>query len=118
MAGLALGVQAWYQEVGAAQGQWQTVVFTMLCFVQLGHVLAVRSERESLLTLGLLSNRPLLAAVLIAVALQLAIIYVPALNALFGTQALAPAELGLTFTGAAIVFAAVEVEKRLRRSGE
>jgi Ca2+-transporting ATPase len=116
MAGLALGAQAWYVEVGAAQGHWQTVVFTMLCFVQLGHVLAVRSERESLLTLGLLSNRPLLAAVLIAVALQLAIIYVPALNALFGTQALGPAELGLALTGAIAVFAVVEIEKWVRRS--
>jgi Ca2+-transporting ATPase len=84
--------------------------------VQLGHVLAVRSERESLFTLGLLSNRPLLAAVLLAISLQLAIIYLPVLNPLFGTQALGPAELGLALTGAITVFAVVEIEKWVRRS--
>ena len=83
----------------------------MLCFVQLGHVLAVRSERESLFTQGLLSNKPLVGAVALAIALQLAIIYVPALNRLFKTQALSATELALTFTGAAAVFAVVEVEK-------
>jgi Ca2+-transporting ATPase len=118
MAGLALGAQAWFVGAGAEQVRWQTIIFTLLCFVQLGHVLAVRSERESLFTLGLLSNWPLLGAVLLSVALQLAIVYVPVLNGLFGTQPLRPAELGLAFAGAAAVFAAVEVEKWLRRSGD
>lgn len=87
----------------------------MLCFVQLGHVLAVRSESESLWRLGLASNPLLLGAVLLTVALQLAIIYVPALNDLFGTQPLAAAELALAFAGALCVMAAVEIEKVFRR---
>jgi Ca2+-transporting ATPase len=111
MAALALGAQAWFVDTGAEQARWQTITFTMLCFVQLGHVLAVRSERESLFTQGLLSNKPLVGAVALAIALQLAIIYVPALNRLFKTQALSATELALTFTGAAAVFAVVEVEK-------
>jgi Ca2+-transporting ATPase len=115
MAALALGTQAWFLQAGAGQPHWQTITFTMLCFVQLGHVLAVRSERESLFSQGLLTNRPLLGAVAVAIVLQLAIVYVPALNPLFGTQALTAAELGLAFAGALAVFAAVEFEKWLRR---
>jgi Ca2+-transporting ATPase len=111
MAALALGAQAWFVDVGAVQARWQTITFTMLCFVQLGHVLAVRSERESLFTQGLLSNKPLAGAVALAIASQLAIIYVPALNRLFKTQALSATELVLTFAGAAAVFAVVEIEK-------
>jgi Ca2+-transporting ATPase len=115
MAALALGAQAWFVDAGAEQARWQTVTFTMLCFVQLGHVLAVRSERESLFTQGLLSNKPLLGAVAIAIALQLAIIYVPALNRLFKTQPLSATELALTVAGAVSVFAVVEAEKWVGR---
>jgi Ca2+-transporting ATPase len=117
MAGLTLGTQAWFAASGEEQARWQTLTFTMLCFVQLGHVLAVRSERESLFRLGLFSNRPLLGAVLLAVALQLAIIYLPVMNALFRTAPLSLAELALTFAGAVLVFIAVEIEKQLRRGG-
>jgi Ca2+-transporting ATPase len=117
MAALTLGAQAWFVDAGAPQERWQTITFTMLCFVQLGHVLAVRSERESLFTLGLLSNRPLLGAVLLAIALQIVIIYVPALNRLFRTVPLTAAELALTLAGAAAVFGAVEIEKLFRRGG-
>jgi Ca2+-transporting ATPase len=114
MAGLTLGTQAWFVASGEDQAHWQTLTFTMLCFVQLGHVLAVRSERESLFRLGLFTNRPLLGAVLLAVALQLAIIYLPVMNALFRTAPLSLAELALTAAGAALVFVAVEIEKYLR----
>ena len=114
MAGLALGTQAWFVAAGEEQARWQTLTFTMLCFVQLGHVLAVRSERESLFRLGLFTNRPLLGAVLLAIALQLAIIYLPVMNALFRTAPLSLAELALTVAGAVLVFAAVEIEKLFR----
>jgi Ca2+-transporting ATPase len=115
MAALALGAQAWFVEAGAEQPRWQTITFTMLCFVQLGHVLAVRSERESLFTQGLVSNKPLLGAVILAIAMQLAIIYVPLLNRLFRTQALSAMELALTIAGAVSVFAVVEAEKWIGR---
>ena len=59
----------------------------------LAHLLAVRSERDSLLSQGLLSNRPLAAAVALTVALQLAVVYLPALNVVFVTEPLTPGEL-------------------------
>ena len=57
------------------------MVFTVLTLAQLAQLLAIRSERDSLFTQGLWSNLPLLAAVLLAVALQLATIYLPPLQA-------------------------------------
>jgi Ca2+-transporting ATPase len=51
--------------VGARAAGWprQTIVFTTLALLQLGHALAVRSERESFFTLGARSNPFLLGAV-------------------------------------------------------
>ena len=114
MAALALGSQAWYVHTGSSA--WQTVVFTMLCFTQLGHVLAIRSEETSLFALGIGSNRYLLGAVLLTIALQLAVIYLPVFNDLFHTVPLGPEQLGLCFAGALAVVALVELEKWLRRS--
>jgi Ca2+-transporting ATPase len=113
MAALTLAIQAWSFSTGSAH--WQTMVFTALCFAQLAHVLAIRSERESLFTQGLLSNRPLLGAVLLTCLLQLATIYVPALTAIFKTTPLSAAELALTGGIASLVFWAVEGEKWLQR---
>ncbi len=52
------------------------MVFTVLCLSQLANVLAIRSERESLVAQGLLSNKPLLGAVILVFFLQLATAYV------------------------------------------
>jgi Ca2+-transporting ATPase len=113
MAALALGAQAWH--VGQGSPLWQTMVFTILCFTQLGHVLAVRSEQTSIVRLGLASNRPLLGAVVLTVALQLAVVYLPPLNALFHTVPLPAADLALCVATAFVVLGAVEIEKWVRR---
>ena len=78
---------------------------------QMAHVLAIRSETESLFRLGLGSNRPLLGAVLLTFGLQMATIYVPFLNPIFKTQALSLSELAVCLGAAATVFMAVEIEK-------
>jgi Ca2+-transporting ATPase len=113
MAALALGTQAWSLASGSMH--WQTMIFTVLCFSQLAHVLAIRSERESLFQLGLLSNMPLLGAVALTFLLQLATIYIPSLNEIFETAPLSAMELSATITIAAVVFVAVEIEKWVRR---
>jgi Ca2+-transporting ATPase len=107
--GLCLLVQAWALASGRAH--WQTMVFTVLTLGQMAHVLAIRSETASLFRLGLLSNRPLLGAVLLTFALQMACIYVPFLNPIFKTQPLSFEELVICLAAAAVVFFAVEIEK-------
>ena len=117
MAALTLGTQAWFFHAGSSR--WQTMAFTVLCLAQLAHVLAIRSERHSLFTQGLLSNKPLLGAVGLTLVLQLATIYAPALNVVFNTSPLSAAELALAVGIASMVFVAVEIEKwtKRRRSG-
>ena len=115
MAGVTVATQAWAWHHGAVH--WQTMTFTVLALSQMGHVLAIRSERESLLRLGLRSNRPLLGAVLLTVALQLATIYHPRAAAIFRTQPLDAAELALCLALSGVVLLAVEAEKWLVRRG-
>ena len=109
LGGLCLLVQAWALSTG--QAHWQTMVFTVLTLGQMAHVLAIRSETESLLRLGLGSNRPLLGAVLLTFSLQMATVYVPLLNPIFKTQPLSLAELALCLAASSAVFVAVEIEK-------
>ncbi|HOF58931.1 MAG TPA: cation-translocating P-type ATPase, partial [Syntrophorhabdaceae bacterium] len=94
---------------------WQTMVFTVLCLTQLGHVLAVRSERVSLFKMGLLSNKYLFGAVGLTFALQMATIYLPSLNKIFKTEPLSYSELVLTLILSSVVFFAVEIEKLIKR---
>lgn len=113
MAGIALALQAW--SLSSARAHWQTMVFTALCLTQLGHVLAIRSERRSLFTMGLLSNKSLLGAVVLGFVLQLAVVYFAPLNSIFRTAPLTATELLLTLALASIVFFSVETEKLIRR---
>jgi Ca2+-transporting ATPase len=115
MGGVTLATQAWALNSGTTH--WQTMVFTVLTLSQMAHVLAVRSERESLLTQGLLSNRSLLGAVGLTVALQAATIYVPVLQPVFKTQPLTAGELLLCLALSGLTFVAVEAEKALVRRG-
>jgi len=116
MAGITLFIQAWAIKTGHAH--WQTMVFTVLCLSQFGHVLAIRSEKESLFTQGVFSNKPLLGAVLLAFVLQMATIYVPILNPVFKTEPLTMSELILSLALSSVVFFAVEVEKYFKRRGD
>ncbi len=102
--------------IDSAKTHWQTMVFTVLCLSQMGHVLAVRSEKESFFGQGALSNKPLFGAVLLTFALQMATIYVPFLNPVFKTAPLTAGELGVTILFSTVVFIAVEIEKRIKRS--
>jgi len=112
---LCLFTQAWALRQGAAH--WQTMVFTVLTLAQMFHVVAIRSERDSLVRQGLRSNLPLLAAVMLTFLLQLALIYVPWLNAIFQTAPLTAMELGFCIAASAIILLAVEIEKALIRAG-
>lgn len=66
----------------------QTMVFTTLCFVQLGNALSSRSFTHSLFSAGIFANRGMWGAILITVALQTLIVYVPFLDTVFKTTPL------------------------------
>jgi P-type Ca2+ transporter type 2C len=113
MGAICIGTQAW--AIGRAKESWQTMVFSVLCFSQMGHLLAIRSETQSLFKQGLFSNKPLLGALLLTVVLQFLTIYVPALNPIFRTVPLTLTELGIVLAVSSVVFWAVEIEKVVKR---
>jgi Ca2+-transporting ATPase len=113
MGAVCVLLQAWAYKVEDIP--WQTMVFTVLCLSQMGHVLAIRSDLRSLFSQGVFSNLPLTGAVLLTFALQMATIYVPFLNPIFKTQPLSLWELVICLAASSIIFWAVEVEKLIKR---
>jgi Ca2+-transporting ATPase len=91
------------------------MVFTVLSLSQLGHVMAIRSERFFLFELGVFSNIPLILAVLSTFLLQMAVIYLPFMNEIFHTSPLSIPQLSLCIGLSLVVFHAVELEKWVRR---
>jgi len=79
--------------------------------------LAIRSERDSIFSQGLFSNKPLLGAVLLTFGLQMAVLYVPILQPIFKTEALSRDELLFCLALSSVVFFVVEIEKWMRRCG-
>jgi Ca2+-transporting ATPase len=117
---VSLGMGFWAWRTG--HPSWQTMIFTTLTLSQMGNALALRSGRESLFTVGLGSNKPLLGAVLLTFVLQIAVVYVPFLQDFFKTMALSPADLAISLALSTVVFSGVELQKwwlrlRSRSSG-
>jgi Ca2+-transporting ATPase len=113
--GVSLGGMAWAYFGGS--DNWQTVVFTVVVLAQLGHSMAVRSETHPLIGSRFLANPALLAAVLLTVGLQMAVVYLPGLQQIFRTHGLSAGELAACFGLALVVPVGVEVEKLLVRRG-
>ena len=111
-----LGLGKIYQALGISH--WQTMTFNALTLAQMAHVLAIRSERDSLFKIGFFSNKALVGAVLLTFLLQVAVIYVPTLQRLFKTTPLTAWEFILTLAVSSLIFVAVEVEKLLKRRKE
>jgi P-type Ca2+ transporter type 2C len=111
--GLAILGLAYF--TNAAGWRWQTMTFATLAFSRIFLALAMRSERESIITKGVLTNRAMLGAVLLTFVLQLAVIYIPWLQTFLQTQSLSAAELLLSLNIATLGFWIVEAQKLLLR---
>ena len=105
---IALMVWAYYSRAEA--GPWRTMVFTTLCLAQMGHALSARSDLP-LLRVNPLSNPWLLWAVLLTSALQLALLYVPALSGFFGTVPLSGPDLLVCVGVSLLFFVLLELDK-------
>jgi Ca2+-transporting ATPase len=115
--GLVCVATQWWAITTERTQTWQTMVFTVLTLSQMGHALAIRSERAPLVSRHFFDNKALLGAVALTFALQLAVIYVPALNTLFNTAPLPAADLAFCIAASSVVAILVEVEKWLTRRG-
>lgn len=108
MAGIAISMQSWALRNGL---HWQTMVFNVLCLSQMGHALAIRSEKSTIAEIGLFSNKMMIWSVLLVLVLQIVITYVPVFQAIFHTQSLSVKEFLIVGAASSLVFLAVEFQK-------
>ncbi|WP_150136403.1 cation-translocating P-type ATPase [Streptomyces hyaluromycini] len=92
-----------------------TMVQAGIVVSQFFNALAVRTDRQSVFRVGLLSNPWLLAAGGFGIGLMAAISYAPPLQAVFGTAPLAPADWAVLTGFGALLLAAEELRKWVLR---
>ena len=112
---VTFGWFAWRMGTHTDLAQARTETFTLLAMCQWFNVLNCQSPVRSAVGLGLLGNRWLLAGLAASASLQFAVIYVPAMNALFHTVALPVPVVVLLAALASAVLAAEELRKFLAR---
>jgi Ca2+-transporting ATPase len=110
---VTLGIGYWYYST--QHENWQTVLFSLLAFLQVGHALAVRSFRDSLFSIGLFTNPLLLGMAVMVIVIQIGAIYVPFMQKILRTQSLAIADLTFCLIFGTLVFLAIETEKLIVR---
>ncbi len=115
MAGVALMMQSWAIKNGF---HWQTIVFNVLCISQMGHVMAIRSEKESMLSRRFWSNIPLILSVSLVLILQLLVTFLPFMQKVFHTESLSLHEFVAVSIASSLVFFVVEIDKALYRRKE
>ena len=101
--------------LGAAETLPRTMAFTVLALGQIFHVLSIHAGNRSFFAVGFSHNRFLLWSVLATFVLQLAVIYLPFLQGLFGTYPLTLAELVIALALASVLFWMIEIPKFFRR---
>ncbi|HEY0750824.1 MAG TPA: HAD-IC family P-type ATPase, partial [Chitinophagaceae bacterium] len=82
----AITVLWWSNKQGYDLRTQQTMVFTTLCFVQLGNALSVRSFYQPVISNRLFRNAKMWGAILLTIALQTLLVYTPVFQQLFKTS--------------------------------
>lgn len=93
----------------------RTIAFSTLAFFQMANVLAIRSEKHSVFSIGFFSNPQLILAVLSTIILQLSVIYIPSLEKVFSTVPLSLSQLLLCVVVSSSLFFFIELDKYIRR---
>jgi len=99
-----------------AYAQATTVAWLGIVACQVGTAFAVRAERASLRSIGLFTNRALLAGIAFELAFASLVVYAPFLHGVFGTAALAPDQLAIVAPYPFVVWGADEARKALVRA--
>ena len=115
----AYGLFLWEQHRGASLAEARTTVVNVIVMVEIFYLFNCRSLTRSMFTLGVFSNRPLIAGVVAMIAAQLAFTYTPVMNRLFHAAPL-PWDVWVRIVGVGLIaYAVVGLEKwiRLRLAG-
>jgi Ca2+-transporting ATPase len=115
LAAAALHTQYRLTALGYDIAVQQTAVFTILCLVQLGNALSVRSVHHPLIGKGMLSNPAMWGVVLLTIGLQALLVYVPALHDLFKTTSLEWPVVKLILITWAVCLILLEIGRQVRK---
>jgi calcium-translocating P-type ATPase len=94
------------------------MTFAGITACQIGTAFAARTNRASLRTIGVFTNRPLLWGIAFEIVFAAAVIYLPPLQRLFSTAALGGPEIALLATFPFIVWGSDELRRWLRRRAD
>ncbi len=100
---------------GSGVDKARTVAFTTIILFQLFHALNSRSMKHSVFSLGVFSNKALIATVVLAFVLQVAVVQLGLLEAVFKTVPLDGSEWLLSIGVAASVFVLFELYKAVKK---
>jgi P-type Ca2+ transporter type 2C len=109
----SIGVLHWALEEGMSLPKIQTLIFTLVVMSCMFNAFNWRSERYSIFSLGIFTNRSLIYAILSTVLLQLAAIYVPFMQTAFRTVPLSLSDWGLIIPLASTTLIVMELTKYL-----
>ena len=98
-----------------AYRQATTMTFLGMIIGQIGTAFAVRTQRASLWSVGVFSNRYLLGAIAAEIVLAAAFVYIPFSQSLLGTEAPAPSDLLVLLPFPFLVWGADEFRRYLLR---
>lgn len=115
----SIGVLSWALEEGIPLPKIQTIIFTLVVISLMFNAFNWRSEKESVFSLGIFTNKALIYAVVSTVLLQLAVIYIPLLQIAFRTVPLTLEDWALILPLASTSFIVMEIikflEKKIRK---
>jgi calcium-translocating P-type ATPase len=98
-----------------AYRQATTVTWLGIVACQVGTAFAARTDRASLRSVGVFSNRYLLGGIAVSLAFAAALIYLPALHSLFGTAALSATQVATVAPFPVVVWGADELRRLIVR---
>lgn len=114
------GGWAWGQELASSDPLYRTAItgfFASIIICQVADVIICRTRRQSLFTVGVLSNRLVLLGIGAELALLAAIAYIPAFNTFFGTAPLEAWHLLLSVPFAVLILVGDEIRRVFVRRG-
>ncbi len=109
----AFGTYGWEIANGTPLAEARTTAVNVIVLVQLFYLLNCRSLTRSPFSLGMLSNRWLMAGIGLMMVLQLAFTYLGPMQAIFNTEGMTATEWGIAILCGLAAFVIIEIEKRL-----
>ncbi len=103
---------------GVALREAQTMAVTTVVLFQIFYLLNCRSLRDSILRIGLFTNPYVYVGIAVLLLLQLAFVYTPFMNAVFGTSPLNADALAKSLLVSLTVLPVITLEKALLRRRE